>query len=329
VIGSGLGVKEMLVQHRSRTMAAIAVALAAVVATAALAAPATARGRPVTINLPADFAPEGVAIGRGGTFYAGTRTGGQVARGDIRDDAPAEVFVDAPLVAAATGLKADVRHGLLWVAGAGTGHAAVYDLDTGDGVKDLTLATTTPSFINDVVVTRDAAYFTNSRARELYRVPVSSRGEVGAPVTIPLSGPAATDFVNGQTNLNGIDANSDGRTLFVVNSTKGTLYTVDAETGASAAIDLGGATVPTGDGILLVGRDLLVLQNGGGVPANNKIVVVRLRDQLTRGQIVDTITSTRFDQATTLARSGNTLVAVNAQFATPTAVPKEVVLLRR
>ena len=87
--------------------------------------------------------------------------------------------------------------------------------------------------------------------------------------------------------------------------------------------------MPTGDGILLVGRDLLVLQNGGGDPAANKIAVVRLRDRLTRGEIVDTIGSDDFDQATTLARSGNTLVAVNAQFATPTALPKEVVLLRR
>ena len=54
-------------------------------------------------------------------------------------------------------------------------------------------------------------------------------------------------------NLNGIEATLDGRTLIVVNSAKGLLYTVDARTGASAEIDLGGATVPTGDGILLVG----------------------------------------------------------------------------
>ena len=138
---------------------------------------------------------------------------------------------------------------------------------------------TRPSFINDVVVTRDAAYFTNSQQPELYRVPISPRGEIGSVETIPLAGNGpAGDYVAG-FNLNGIDATSDGRTLFVVNSTKGMLYTVDARTGASAAIDLGGATVTTGDGILLVGHDLLVLRNGGADPTANEIAVVRLRDR--------------------------------------------------
>jgi hypothetical protein len=320
----------MLMQRRTRTTAVIAVALAAVAATAALAEPAAARDRPETIDLPADFAPEGVATGRGGTFYAGTRDGGRVARGNIHDASPAEVFVDDPLVDAATGLKADVRHDLLWVAGAASGKAAVYDLETGDGVTALTLTTKTPSFINDVVVTNDAAYFTNSQQPEIYKVPISSGGEVGAPETIPLAGRGpAGDYVAG-FNLNGIDATSDGRTLFVVNSTQGALYTIDAATGTSARIDLGGGTVTTGDGILLVGRDLLVLQNGNAPGGVNQIAVVRLRDRLTTGTIVDTITSPLFQTATTLARSGNTLVAVNAQFVPPPTDPlPEVVLLRR
>ena len=156
----------------------------------------------------------------------------------------------SPLVPAATGLKADPRTGLLWVSGAATGRAAVYDLDSGAPVVALTLATD-PSFINDVIVTRDAAYFTNSVTPVIHRVPFSRRGGVGEPETIVLRGPAA-DYVDG-FNLNGIEATNDGRTLVVVNSATGRLFTVDARTGASAEIDLGGATVPTGDGILLVG----------------------------------------------------------------------------
>ena len=203
---------------------------------------------------------------------------GRVARGDLRAGT-SEVFVDEPLVGAATGLKADLRHDLLWVSGAATGQAAVYDLDTGEGITALTLATA-PSFINDVVVTRDAAYFTNSLTPVIYKVPVSRRGEIGPPETIMLSGPAA-EFVPG-FNLNGIDATIDGRTLIVVNSAKGLLYTVDARTGASAEIDLGGATVPTGDGILLVGPILLVLQNGGQTGVN-QVAVVLLHSRLTKG----------------------------------------------
>lgn len=301
----------------------VAAALLVSVAVAVVSSPASAH-RPETIDLPEGFAGEGVATGRHDTFYAGSRLDGRVARGDLRRGT-SEVFVDEPLVGAATGLKADLRHGLLWVSGAATGQAAVYDLDSGDGIVALTLATS-PSFINDVVVTRDAAYFTNSLSPVIYRVPVSKRGEIGQPETITLSGPAA-EFVPG-FNINGIESTSDGRTLIVVNSTKGTLYTVDARTGTSAEIDLGGATVPTGDGILLVGRKLLVLQNGGQT-GDNQIAVVRLEKRLTRGEIVDTISSALFETATTLARSGGTLVVVNAQFAPPPIDPEaEVVLLR-
>jgi hypothetical protein len=310
-------------KRRLKTVVVVTAASLATSAVAAVASPAAAH-RPETIDLPEGFAGEGVATGRRGTFYAGSRVDGRIARGDLREGT-SEVFVDEPLVAAATGLKADLHHGLLWVSGAATGQAAVYDLETGDGIVALPLATA-PSFINDVVVTRDAAYFTNSLSPEIYRVPVSKRGEIGQPETITLSGPAS-EFVPG-FNLNGIEATSDGRTLIVVNSTKGTLYTVDARTGTSADIDLGGDTVPTGDGILLVGRTLLVLQNGAQTGVN-QIAVVRLQKRLAHGEIVDTITSPLFETATTFARSGGTLVAVNAQFAPPPIDPEpEVVLLR-
>ena len=313
-------------KHRIRTMSLVAVALLAAVAGLAVPGPADAQ-RPETIDLPAGFAGEGVTAGRQGTFYAGSRVDGRIAIGSLRDGTT-EVFVDEPLVPAATGLAADLRHGLLWVAGAATGQAAVYDLETGEGIVALTLTNAASTFVNDVVVTRDAAYFTDSLNPVIYRVPVSNRGEIGEPETITLSGPAS-EFEAGQFNLNGIEATDDGRTLIVVNSFKGTLYTVAAESGESAEIDLGGATVRTGDGILLHGRTLLVLQNGSGGATPNQIAVVRLRDRLTEGRMVDTITSPLFETATTLARSGGTLIAVNAQFAPPPIDPEpEVVLLR-
>jgi hypothetical protein len=212
-----------------------------------------------------------------------------------------------------------------------TGDAAAYHLATAAPAAPVLTLTDGPSFINDVVSTRDAAYFTNSLAPELYRVPVSRRGAIGSPETIHLSGPAS-EFVTG-FNLNGIDATRDGKTLIVVNSAKGALYTVDAETGASGLIDLGGATVQTGDGILLDGRTLYVLQNGNqsdnepDVP--NQIVIIRLSRDLTSGRIVATRTSDLFETATTLAKRGSLFVAVNAQFAgSPIDSEPEVVLLR-
>jgi hypothetical protein len=269
--------------------------------------------RPETIDLPAGFVGEGVAVGAGNTYYAGSVADGRIARGDLREGT-SDVFIANPLVAGATGLKADLRHNLLWVSGAGTGHAAVYDLTTGAPIADLTLTSTQPAFINDVIVTRNAAYFTNSFTPEIYRVPVSATGEVGMPETIALHGPAA-DFVAGQFNLNGIEATSNGHTLISVNSTTGQLFTIDPSTGGSAIIDLGGATVPTGDGILLKGSRLYVMQNGNSpTPTPNQIVVVKLRHHLTEGRVVDEITNPLFETATTLARRGDILVTVNSQF---------------
>ena len=300
---------------------------AAAVAVMALpfGAAASAPKHDPTIELPAGFEGEGVAVGRGNTFYAGSLADGRIARGNLHRRT-SRVFVDDPVVSPAVGLKADLRHDLLWVAGGPTGHAAVYDLRTSDAVADLTL-TAEDSFINDVAVTRTAAYFTNSQVPELYRVPVSRRGHVGVPETVPLSGPAA-DFEPG-FNLNGIAATPDGSTLIVVNSATGELFTVDAATGNSALIDLHGVTVPTGDGILLSGRTLYVLQNGNAPDVENQVVVIRLSCDLSSGRVVDTLTSTFFETATTLAKRGNLLAAVNAQFGgSPIDPESEIVLLR-
>ena len=64
----------------------------------------------------------------------------------------------------------------------------MYDARTGGEVATLDL-TDNPGFINDVTVTRDAAYFTNSQAHELYRVALGPAGvPTGAVETIQLTG---------------------------------------------------------------------------------------------------------------------------------------------
>ena len=55
--------------------------------------------------------------------------------------------------------------------------------------------------------------------------------------------------------------NAERRTLLAVQSATGKLFTIDPKTGATKLIDLGGATLPNGDGILLHGRTLYVVQN--------------------------------------------------------------------
>jgi sugar lactone lactonase YvrE len=284
--------------------------LTALVATAlcfALAGPAVARPFPDSIALPDDFAPEGIATGAGTTFYAGSITLGDIYRGDLRTGQGA-IFVDAPTGRSATGLKADRRHGLLFVAGGFTGQAYVYDLRTGAPVASYQFATPGSSLINDVIVTRDAAYFTDSFAPVLYVVPIGPGGALGPGETLALSGPAAT-VVPGAVGLNGIVATRDGKTLIVNHTALGALFTVDAASGESTAIDVDGLIAGTLDGLLLEGCDLWVVENFA-----NTLARVSLSPDLSSGQITATITSPLFRVPTTIARHRSRLAAVNARF---------------
>jgi sugar lactone lactonase YvrE len=278
---------------------ALSVAAALVVTTAAAARPF-----PAEIALPTGFQPEGIAVGHGHTFYVGSIPTGQISRGDLRTGKGTTLPL-VPAGRAATGMKLDHR-GRLFVAGAATGQGYVYDASTGAPLATFQLAPA-GQFINDVVVTRDAAWFTNSSQPELYRVAIAPDGTLGAVATVPL-GPGFT-FIPGQFNANGIDATPNGKTLVVVNSTVGKLFRVDPATGAADEIELTGGNVQFGDGILLDGKTLYVVQN-----QLNRIAVVRLAHDLSSGRIVDHITSSAFQVPTTIAEHGNRLYAVNARF---------------
>lgn len=277
--------------------------LIAVTAALVLAVPAVAKqGFPAVIQLPNGFQPEGIATGRGNTFYVGSIPTGAIFRGNLRTGKGA-VFIPGESGRAATGLK--FAGGRLWVSGASTGKAFVYNARTGALLREYQLAAGSgATFINDVVVTRRGAFFTDSNRAVIYRVPRN----LGAAQTIPLTG----DFklVSG-FNLNGIDATPNGKVLIAVQSMTGKLFTIAPRTGVTREIDLHGATVANGDGILLHGRTLYVVQN-----RNNRIAVVRLARDLSSGTVVRTITNPNFDVPTTIARHGKRLYAVNARFGT-------------
>jgi sugar lactone lactonase YvrE len=277
---------------------------------------------PEVIPLPNGFQPEGIASGKGTTFYVGSIPTGAVYRGDLRSG-EGEVLVPAQEGRSAIGLKYDDRSGLLFVAGGNTGYAYIYDGKTGANVAEIQLSTL-PSFINDVIVTREAAYFTNSFQPTLHRVPLAKKGGLPPEPTseeIRLGGDY--QFTPGAFNANGIAATRDGKSLIIVNSTEGALYNVDPETGIATRIDLGTGAVPNGDGILLQGRTLYVVQN-----RLNQIAVVRLNHDLTAGTIVETITSPLFRVPTTIAQFGRYLYAVNARFGTTPTPDTEYEVVR-
>ena len=289
-----------------------------VLAVVFIAGPGLAGVSSEEIVLPGATGAEGIATGTGSTFYAGDLFTGDIFRGDLRRG-DAEVFIDAPAGRAAAGLKADVRSNLLFVAGAFTGQGYVYDLSTGAEVAVYQFA----GFINDVVVTNDAAWFTNSNAAVLYRVPIGPGRTVGPSTQLVVQGPAAN--VGFDFNLNGIAATPNGKTLIVAHSGLGALFTVDSETGESAMIE--GVAVPAVDGILLEDGRLYAVQN-----ALNQIAVIDLSPDLSSGSVEALITSSSYQFPTTVARAGNLLAVVNAKFDTgfpPNADTFEVVIVTR
>jgi hypothetical protein len=290
-----------------RRLLVLLATLALVPALSAFAAPGDTF--PMVISLPDGFRPEGIAVGRGHTFYAGSLADGAIYGGDLRTGQGDLVVQGAP-GRIAVGLAVDERSNYLFVAGGPLGVAYVYDLGSGAELKTYTLG---GGFINDVVVTRDAAFFTNSFQPVLYRVPLGPRGALpdqSAVTSIPLGG----DFVQGAGfNANGIDATPNGDRLLLVQSSPGTLYLVDPMTGVADAIELGGDAVPNGDGILLDGKTLYVMQN-----QLNQIAVVELAPDFGAGMVVRYITAPGyFDVPTTIAGFGDDIYAVNARFGIP------------
>jgi sugar lactone lactonase YvrE len=261
---------------------------------------------PATIRLPDGFQPEGIAIA-GTTFYVGSIPTGAIYRGNLRTGQGA-ILVPGGGGKAAIGVEAN--RGRLFVAGGPTGKAFVYSATTGRELATYQL-TTAATFVNDVVVTRTAAWFTDSVNQVLYRVPLGPGGQPGpasAVRTVPLTG--AIVYIAG-FNVNGIDATPDGKRLVIVQSNTGKLFTATPE-GVTREIGLGGGSVPSGDGLLLEGKTLFVVQNFA-----NKISRIVLSPGLTSGRITGVITDSDFDVPTTIDDLGSRLYAVNARFSTP------------
>jgi sugar lactone lactonase YvrE len=274
---------------------------------------------PSTIPLPRGFQPEGIAI-RGTTFYVGSIPTGAIYRGSVRTGQGA-VLVQGASGRAAIGVAIDNRN-RLFVAGGPTGRAFVYNARTGALIRSYMLASA-PTFINDVVVTRNAAYFTDSQKEALYRVPIGRRGALGSARSIPLTG----DFeLASGFNANGIDATPNGRWLIIVQSNTGELFRVDPSTGVTNEISLGADNVQAGDGILLDRRTLYVVQN-----QLNRIAVIRVNAALTSGRVTTRITDSRFAIPTTIDDYRRRLYAVNARFnaATPRTTDYQVVQVRK
>jgi sugar lactone lactonase YvrE len=285
-----------------RLLPLIALAAAALLASAAAAMTTF----PSKIPLPNGFAPEGIASGEGSRLFVGSLNNGAVWAGSAQTG-EGKVRVPGHGGRAAAGLKADTR-GRLFVAGALTGQGYVYNAENGKDVGVYTFTAKNTGFINDVTVTKRAAYFTDSMNPRIYVVPIGSNGRLGPKQALPLTG--ALKYQSG-FNVNGIAATQNGKTLILVQTNTGKLFTADAATGVTREISLGGATVKNGDGILLKDTTLYIALN-----RSNRIAVVKLAADLRSGQVGKPLSNPDFDVPTTLAAVADRLYTVNARFNT-------------
>ena len=293
-----------LVRRLATLVSVPALMLGLVSTSVAAAAPTT--GAPTKLNLPDGFQPEGIAIARG-TAYFGSRADGDIFAVDLKTGA-GKVISQGPGTGS-LGMKVD-RFGRLFVAGAAGGNGRVIDTRTGRVLASYTFTTSATTFVNDVILSKNAAWFTDSRQPVLYKLSLGRHGKLPAkPQTIPLSGDYQHTAGN---NANGIALTPDGRGLIIVQSSTGFLFRVDPRTGVTKRIDIGAAVMTNGDGLLLIGRTLFVVQN-----LLNKVAVLTLNQSGTKGTLVREVTSPDFDVPTTAAAFGDRLYLPNARFTTP------------
>ena len=298
------------------SFAALGLAVAGTVPAAqAAAAPAAADAHqasqhstyPTSFPLPDGWRPEGIAIGPGPYAYLGSLADGDIYRADLRTG-KGQVISQGPGTPT-VGVKTD-RAGRLFAAGGVAGNARVIDTRTGKILASYQLGSGT-TFINDVVLTKDAAWFTDSQAPEpaLYKLRLGPKGQLPkAAQKLPLTGDL--QYASGN-NANGIVATPGGKSLFVVQSNTGKLFKVDPKTGVTRTVDLGGESLPNGDGMLLQGNTLYVVQN-----RTNAVAVLKVNDKGTSARVVRRITDSRFDVPTTVAAFKGRLYMPNARFTT-------------
>jgi hypothetical protein len=264
---------------------------------------------PTTLSLPDGWLPEGIVVGDGATLYAGSRRHGGIYAIDLATG-NGRVLYEGRTGGLATGLKFDSRTGYIFASGAANGDLNVIDSSTGLRVATFKLAQTPgATFVNDVIITANAAYATDSNRPVIYKIPLGVDGKLMTQddvVVIPLSG----DYQH-QTglNLNGIEATPSGDSLIGVQSTTGKLFLIDPSNGKTTLIGVNGPV--NGDGLLLIDRTLYAVRNTAG---NSALIKVDMAPNFLSGTILGETRDSTWETPTTAALSGNRIYLVNSRF---------------
>lgn len=274
---------------------------------------------PAPIDLPDGFFPEGIAVGKGSTFYVGSLADGSIYKGDLRTGQGA--VLTAPTGSFTTvGLEVDNQE-RIWVAGGPSGTGRVYDGVTGELLAAYTLTNPLESFLNDVVVTNNAAYFTDSGTQNdpdpsmfrfageprLFVVPLGedkSLPDQSAVWTLATDLPDI-DF----PNINGIETTPGEAALVVGHTSAQSLFTVDPATGHGEMIDIGGIPLMGNDGIIRRGNTIYVVEN-----AASQVSAVKIAPDGSAGEVTAVYPVAGAETPTTAGLFGNALYVADARF---------------
>jgi sugar lactone lactonase YvrE len=270
--------------------------------------------------------PEGFTIGKGHTAYNGSIDGSiykmnlRTGQGGILVEAEPDFDIDFDCFK--LGMRVDPRSNYLFVAGCQVGNAYVFDADTGEEIREYQLPLPAGSeggfqIVNDLAITKDAVYFTDSHQPLLYRLPLSKNGRLpAADAVTPIE--LIGDFVNippehGCCGANGIVATPNGKTLIVGLSNFTQLFKVDPNTGYAEEIIVDPPLSGFLDGIVLYDGILFILTPGDTRP-EDRVQVVELADDMLTGTLLGTISDPDMDGVASGAMHGDSLYVNNARY---------------
>lgn len=247
------------------------------------------------IALPPNTFPEGIAASRGGNLFVGSVQRGEVYAILSGTDEAVLFLPPGSLENSAIGLTVSTDSTMLWVCDSNptpeadalpTG--AVVGIGLGDGelkARHELPASAAGAFCNDLVMSPDGAlWITESFGGRIFRIPADDLlDDDSAEVWLQdaeLAGVEGSPFgVNGITLIGG--------RILVVNSTFGTLMSIDASLESPDGDDIDFIALTEGDdGVALANpdgitalddREILIVENGLGLPANEGKRLVRTR----------------------------------------------------
>lgn len=327
-----------VMKRLTTTLVSVASTVLALPAASVIAADKPFRDRVYVLD---GSASEGFAIGKGPTAY-NSSPDGSIYKVDLRSGQGAVlVEVQDPLDCSKLGMRVDDRTNYLFVAGCVYGNAYVYDADTGALIMEYQLNNSGEfGLVNDLTITKDAVYFTDSFRPVLYRLPLSRNGSIpfdpGAATEIPLP----SEFINSDPFCctgNGIVSTPNGGTLIIGHSNLARLYRLDTASGDVDQITVGGPLTGFLDGLAMHGDTLYIMTpyDFPGPPVSiDRVQVVQLDKGHLSGTLVQTITDPdNLDGVASGAIFGDSLYVNNARYAsvsfpTPTDAPFWITKLR-